>query len=218
MKKCKCGDYIDDYLLNKLSEEDKKEFEEHYFNCEQCFEKMETRAELIAVVKNKGKMIFEAEEKAEEKREVFSFDKVFSFFTPKQWAVATAAVALLLVFFLSVVPLLRKTSPQFVLDEEGRLRGKSIALISPVIDVETTPSEFKWKKLGENAEYKIYFYLNHEPFWTASTKETTLSLPEEIKNIMQAGLKYSWQVKAFSPQGTLIAVSSKVQFEIAPAK
>lgn len=218
MKKCNYDDHIDDYLLNKLNEEDKREFEEHYFNCDQCFEKTEARAELIAVVKNKGKIIFEAEEKTEEKKEVFSFDRVLSFFTPKQWAVATAAAILLLIISLSVIPLLRKTSPQFVLDEEGRLRGESITLISPVIDVDTTPSEFKWKKLGENAEYKIYFYLNHEPFWTASTKETALSIPEEILNIMQPGLKYSWQVKAFSPQGILIAVSSKVQFKIAPAK
>ena len=34
---------------------------------------------------------------------------------------------------------------------------------------------------------------------------------------MTAGKKYSWQVKAFSPQGTLIAVSSRVQFTINPA-
>jgi hypothetical protein len=32
---------------------------------------------------------------------------------------------------------------------------------------------------------------------------------------MIPGEKYSWQVKAFAPDGTLIAVSSRVQFKIA---
>jgi len=35
---------------------------------------------------------------------------------------------------------------------------------------------------------------------------------------MVAGQKYSWQVKAFSPKGTLIAVSSRVQFQVSPAQ
>ena len=43
MKKCKFDDSIDDYLLSKLSEEDREKFEEHYFNCQQCFEKMLAR-------------------------------------------------------------------------------------------------------------------------------------------------------------------------------
>lgn len=211
MKKCKHDEFIDDYLMNRLNEEERGKFEDHYFNCPLCFEKMEARNELISVVKNKGKMIFEAEEKAEEKKEVFSFEKIFSFFTPKQWALATAAAALLLVVFLSVVPFLRKTSPQFVLDEAGRVRGESITLISPPADAKTIPYQFEWKKLGENVEYKIFLYSNNDPLWTASTKETTLVLPEEIKNTLNPGQKYSWQVKAFSPQGALVAVSSKVQ-------
>ena len=37
---------------------------------------------------------------------------------------------------------------------------------------------------------------------------------EDVKNRMQASRKYSWQVKAFSPQGTLLAVSPRVQFKI----
>jgi hypothetical protein len=32
---------------------------------------------------------------------------------------------------------------------------------------------------------------------------------------MLPGQRFSWQVKAFSARGTLIAVSSKVQFQIA---
>ena len=216
MRKCEYEDFIDDYLVNKLDGEEKEKFEEHYFNCHRCFEKMEERVELIAVVKSKGDVIFE-EEKAEDRVQVFSFNKVFSFLTPKQWAFAAATAAVMLVIFLSVVPAWRKTSPHFVLDDKGVVRGETITLVSPVKDAEAQSLQFTWKKFGENVEYKVFLYSGRELLWTASTKETSFPLPEEIERTMQPGWTYSWQVKAFSAQGTLLAASSTVQFTI-PAK
>ncbi|TEU08210.1 MAG: hypothetical protein E3I52_02220, partial [Candidatus Aminicenantes bacterium] len=37
MKTCKCKHLIDDYLFDRLDDEKKKKFEEHYFNCPYCF-------------------------------------------------------------------------------------------------------------------------------------------------------------------------------------
>ena len=218
MKKCNFDNLIDDYLLNKLDEKEKENFEEHYFNCERCFEKMVARDELISVIKNTGHMIFADEERQEEKKEVFSFGKILSFLTPKQWAYAavSVSVALVLLVLLIAVPLQKKTTVQpFILDlEEESLRGDKLRLISPVIDIKTVPSQFTWAPLGDNMEYKISIYFNHHPFWTATTKENTISLPDDVKNRMKTSRKYSWQVKAFSPQGTLLAVSTKVHFKI----
>ena len=52
-------DLIDDYLLNRLNEDEKGKFEELYFNSSHCFEKMLERDELISVVKHKGDLIFQ---------------------------------------------------------------------------------------------------------------------------------------------------------------
>jgi hypothetical protein len=90
-------------------------------------------------------------------------------------------------------------------------------LISPVIDVLSVPSYFEWRKLGEDVEYKIYVY-NGSLLWTASTRDIRIPVPDEVKQQMVAGQKYSWQVKAFSPKGTLIAVSSRVQFQVSPGQ
>lgn len=221
MRKCKFDDLIDSYLLNKLDRKERENFEEHYFNCQACFEKMAERDELIAVVKNKGQMIFADEERQEEKKEVLFIEKILSFLTPRQWAYAAVSVALVIVVLFNVVPLLKKTpQPPFFLDldKEERVRGESISLISPVIDIKTVPSQFMWDPLGDNVEYKISIYFNHQPFWTATTKESTISLPKDVKNRMEASRKYSWQVKAFSPQGILLAVSPKVQFKITSNK
>ena len=69
--------------------------------------------------------------------------------------------------------------------------------------------------MGENVEYTILID-NHELLWSETTKNNYISLPAEIKAKMVPGVKYFWQVKAFSPEGALIAESSKVQFTIDP--
>lgn len=214
MKNCKFNGLIDDYLLGKLNEKKIEKFEEHYFNCEQCFQKAVARDELIAVIKNKGHVIFADEGSREERKETFFVEKIFAFLTPKQWAYATVSMVALLFLCLLAVPLFEKTAPpQFFLDGEDIARGVSISLISPVIDIENVPSQFKWVKLNNDYEYRIYIY-NDELLWSTSTEENAISLPEEVKNKMKANQKYSWQVKAFSPEGTLIAVSPRVQFTI----
>jgi len=214
MKNCKFNGLIDDYLLGKLNEKKREKFEEHYFNCEQCFQKAVARDELIAVIKNKGHVIFADEGSREERKETFFVEKIFAFLTPKQWAYAAVSMVVLLFLCLLAVPLFEKTAPpQFFLDGEDIARGVSISLISPVIDIENVPSQFKWVKLDKAYEYRIYIY-NNELLWSTSTKENAIFLPEEVKNKMKANQKYSWQVKAFSPEGTLIAVSPRVQFTI----
>lgn len=212
MRKCKYEDLIDDYLLNRLSEAERGKFEEHYFNCSQCFEKIEERDEIISVIKNKGYMIFQDEYLAEETKRVPWYDSVVSFLTPKQWALATVTAALFLVVIFSVIPSLKTTSPQFFVNEDV-VRGESITLISPLIDIKAVPSQFKWKSLENDIEYKIYIY-NEKLLWSGTTKESTITLPDEVKKLMTTDQKYSWQVKAFSPEGVLIAVSSRVQFKI----
>ena len=125
---------------------------------------------------------------------------------------AAASACLIFVIVFGVIPNIKTTSPQFFINED-MVRGGSITLISPVFETHIFPSQFEWKKLGENIEYKIYIYDNGNVLWQETTKENFIVLPEKIKKLL-SGEKYSWQVKAFSPEGTLISVSSKVQFKI----
>jgi len=212
MKKCEYEDLIDDYLRNKLSEAETEKFEEHYFNCSSCFQKMTEREELISVIKNKGYEIFQDEYLSEETKKSPWYEPVVSFFTPRQWAWAAASAAVMLIVVLAVIPIMKSSSPQFFINED-LVRGQSITLISPVIDIKTVPSEFKWKNLGKDVEYKIYIYNDHL-LWTGTTKQNSITLPDEVKKLMTTDQKYSWQVKAFSPEGSLISVSSRVQFKI----
>jgi hypothetical protein len=215
MTECKYEGWIDRYLLNRLGEGERNEFEEHYFNCGSCFAKTAERDEIVSVLKRE-RSVFAAEERpAIETRTAAWYDRVAAFLTPKQWALAGAAAALL-VAVLTVTPLLRNTPPEFVMNGEETVRGGSLTLISPVIDIKTVPAYFEWKKLGEDVEYQVSIY-NGNLLWKTSTTDNKVSPPDDVKSRMVAGQRYSWQVKAFSKQGTLIAVSSRIQFTINPA-
>jgi len=211
MRNCKYEKLIDSYLFNRLSEGEREEFEKHYFDCPVCFAQMEEREALISAVKYKGHEIFQDIEQEELPRAPL-LEQITAFLTPKQWALATATAAILLVVALAVVPNLTTSHPEFFVNDD-LVRGGSIKLISPVITVDTFPSEFRWESLGEDVEYKIEIF-NHNLMWSATTTNNHIDLPEDIKNRMDPGEKYSWQVKAFSKEGTLIAVSSRVQFPV----
>lgn len=217
MKKCDFENLIDEYLFDRLDESQKEKFEEHYFNCSQCFEMMEQRSEMIAVINTQGSEIFrDVYAPAKTRRSIL--EPVLAFLTPRQWAMAAVSAALILVVAIGIIPNLKTSSPEFFINDD-LVRGSSITLISPVIDnLHQVPSEFRWQSLGENSEYKLFIYHQEELLWSTTTTDNFVTLSENIKAMMVPGKKYSWQVKAFSPEGTLIAVSSRVQFNFVSSK
>ncbi|MCI4444910.1 MAG: zf-HC2 domain-containing protein [Candidatus Aminicenantes bacterium] len=214
MSKCKFENLIDGYLLNKLSERDREAFEEHYFNCSSCFQKLQERDIILRTIKNHPELLTEEKAEARKPLLVTLRKELAAWFTPRQLALAGITAALFLIIIFALVPRNQAPGPNFSLTDEETVRGSSITLISPVIDMNQIPSSFEWKKLGENVEYQISIF-NHELLWKGTTKENRIVLPQEVKAKMIPGEKYSWQVKAFAPDGTLIAVSSRVQFKIA---
>jgi len=207
MIECKFEDLIDEYLLNTLSEEKRNQFEEHYFNCPACFQKMAERDDMITAIKWKGHEIFSDLMEEEQTRKVAVWDRLFGFMAPRQWALVGVSAALVLVVTFGVIPAIKTQPPQFTLDDH-QTRGQSITLISDSI-----PSRFEWQKMENAWEYTIEID-NHDPLWHKTTNNNFVILPDEIKHKMKVGVAYSWQVKAFSRQGILIAESSKIQFSI----
>lgn len=211
MTTCRYENKIDDYLLNKLDAEDRREFEEHYFNCPSCFEKLEQRQAVIFIIKAQGEELLGSKAspapRPSFKKQVFSSLS----FSPKPVMAFAAAASLCLVAFLGVLPLMKSSSPQFYVNEDV-VRGNSITLISPVISVDEVPTLFMWRPLTDDVEYRIYVY-NGKLLWTESTRESSIALPIRIQAKMKEGQEYSWQVKAFSPEGRLVSVSSLVYFK-----
>jgi hypothetical protein len=217
MKKCKFENLIDDYLLHRIDERQKEAFEEHYFNCSHCFSRMEEKNEMIAAIKAKGDEIFQDVYAPEKIRRTW-LEPVLAFLTPRQWALAAVSAVLILVVAVGIIPNLKTGAPEFFVNDD-LVRSSSITLISPVIEnLDRVPSEFRWQDLGENTEYKLFIYHQEELLWSTATKENFVILSENIKSQLTSDKQYSWQVKAFSPEGALIAVSSRVQFNFLPQR
>ncbi len=214
MKNCFSDEAIDAYLLERMSEEEARSFEEHYFNCPKCFQEVARREELIRVIKTRGAQIFSG---PAPEAPPSPAARVLGFFTPRQWAFVSLTVVALLVIIFAGIPRSRPAPPHFVLDGEDILRGESLTLISPVIDVKGAPASFEWKALEGAAVYKVSLYEGSKLLWSQETRDKQLAVPEDVKSRLLPGRRYSWQVKAFSAQGQLVSVSSRVQFEISPA-
>jgi hypothetical protein len=217
MKKCKYEETIDLYLLNKLSENEKWKFEDHYFNCPSCFQKTVERNILIEAVKTKGADIFAPEAAPQLAERVPWTEKVTSFLTPRQWVTAAVSAALILAVVLAVVPRFKQAPPEFIFTGDQTVRGASIDAVTPAGGLSTAPTYFEWKPLGENVEYRVTLS-NHKVMWTGTTQETKITLPEEFRSKLKAGELYTWQVKAYSQKGTLLAVSRTAQFVITEQK
>jgi hypothetical protein len=215
MRKCLFEDQIDDYLLNRLEGEAKDRFEEHYFNCSSCFARLRERSDVVSAIKTKGAWLFARDHEPERRTWVPALERLTSFMTPRQWVTAAAAAGVILFAVFGALPLMRHQGPQFVLSDSEVVRGRSLTLISPLIDVKSVPGYFEWARLPQAAEYKIFVY-NAQLLWSTITTENKIAVPDNIKQQIVAGEKYSWQVRAFSAKGTLVAVSSRVQFQVVP--
>jgi hypothetical protein len=211
MRKCRFQEKIDPYLLGRLPQDEAQEFEEHYFNCESCFNEMAFRDEVLSVVRQGG--ITPVHEPERERAGLF--DRVIGAFTPVRWATVgvTAAAVLLAVWIL--LPRPGTQQPQFTLSSDQIIRGVTISLISPTVDVARAPEYLEWKPIAGNLEYSVSLS-NGEPLWTATTKQTRVAIPPDVRARMKPGRTYSWQVKAFNADGTLVSLSSPVSFHIIP--
>jgi len=213
MTKCRYEDLIDRYLLDKLKPEEQADFEEHYFICRSCFSKMTERDEIVRILRKEG--VLQAPEPAPAGSALAHADRPFAFFTPRRWAAVGVSVAAVAAAAWFLIPRAGTPPPPLVLSGDETVRGASLAALAPTGDVAGIPALLEWKAAGEDIEYRVTL-AGKIPLMAASTKDTRLALPEDVRARMKAGEKYFWQVQAFKADGTLIAVSGRVRFRVLP--
>lgn len=111
----RCEDFqksevIDDYLLGRLSEEDREAFGRHYFECDRCFEELKFRENLIRVCREHGETLFadvlNEREAARKGRLADILAKLFPRpFWQRRWVYAAVSVVVIVI----LIPLLFST-------------------------------------------------------------------------------------------------------------
>jgi len=57
-EKARLNGMLDDYLIGNLSEPEALEFEEHLFNCDECFQEFRIREQMVYLIRNESDTIF----------------------------------------------------------------------------------------------------------------------------------------------------------------
>ena len=88
------NEIITNYLMGELSEDEAKVFEEHYFQCEACFEELKAAEQAVNLIKQEGHLILNKKSSANKK----FFLPVLS--SPLRWGIAFAASVAALIFLI----------------------------------------------------------------------------------------------------------------------
>jgi hypothetical protein len=207
MSSCGHKNLIDDYLLNRLGEDEKARFEDHFFNCSACFEELKAREEILSVIKHRSGEIFAGglETGVAAPRAAWKW---------RPWLAAAGLIAVAGLSLILFLPHRPESEPVFTLGQEDVMRGEVLELISPGDITGPFPVFFEWKPLSRKARYILFLY-DQELIWSEETDDSRLAVPEEITKLFQPGRTYSWEVKAYSPPGTMITASTRARFRTA---
>ena len=198
------GRLIGGYELGLLSEEEKRQFENHLLQCEYCFLSLYQAAPITNLVREEKLAPSQNAEPQEAK------EKVPIRFFGRKWAFTAASVLTVIIIAFIFVWLKGPGG------EKERLRGHddvSILVISPVGEV-TTLSELRWKPVAGVDSYDVEIFTEAgELVWEGSAKGTHVIPPDSIKEILIPGSTYRWQIKALSAEGEHLK-SQLIRFRI----
>ena len=99
---------IDDYITGKLAQEERDKFDEHCFDCDDCFEELVLREEMVGLIREESDVLFaDYLQKRKAKSENWFSSKLnqfkqLSLSTQPRWLYASAAIAVLIIFGLVV--------------------------------------------------------------------------------------------------------------------
>jgi anti-sigma factor RsiW len=199
MRRCADASRIDAYLRNELSPEEAARFEEHYFDCPECFRELGERSALAEALKEAGPAAFAARVPAR-----------------KSWRWALAAAAAL----LSVAVGLKLFSPrppkpsEITFSGDETVRGASLGIVGPSGALGAAPERLEWRAVSRAAEYSVALEEGASTIWKATTAASSADLPEDIRLKLRAGVAYTWRVRAYTSRGTLVAVSDPAVFTL----
>ena len=93
--KCPGEDFMDSYLLGRISPESMDEFEKHYFECTCCFTRIAERDEVIKLLKRQDVFEERGEKAAEAPGRGSLPGRFFTSARFRRWAVIIAAAAVI---------------------------------------------------------------------------------------------------------------------------
>lgn len=199
MTRCRFEDEIDAYLRGSLDAEGEDRFEEHYFNCPACFRLTAERGTLLEAFRAGGERAFPSRPR------------------PRGipgWAYGAAAAAALLAAVLLFIPHPRPKPRPITFSGDETVRGGGMTVLEAAGSLPAPPVRLAWEPVSSAARYEVVLTSGEETLWQAETKDTAVDLPADLKPRLQEGRVYVWRVRAFAPEGRMLAFSEKTSFTV----
>jgi anti-sigma factor RsiW len=199
MSRCPFEDRIDAYLRNKLPADEAERFEEHYFNCPDCFRETAERSAFLEALRGVGEAPFRARPRP---------DRSW------RWVFAAAAAAGVLAAGILFFPRPRPKPSPIEFSGDETVRGASLAVVGPAGALAAAPERLEWSPVPSAAEYNVALAEGAETLWTAETAETAALIPADVRVRLRSGATYVWRVRAYAAEGRMLAASDPTSFTI----
>ncbi len=205
MNHCQYGRQIDDYLMDRLSGPDRDAYEEHFFNCDECFRSVRDGQALLAAVRAHGRRIFVEVPGRRLPRAGWL----------RHWPYAFAGAAVLFAAWIGLRP--RPSMPDLMpmtAPVSDAVRGAAVVPIAPLGVQSLAPSVLEWKPAGPGTSYEVTL-TGRGLSWSDRTTAGRIELPDAIRALLVPGQEYRWKVRAFAPQGGFLGASDYAVFRLA---
>ena len=90
------------YLTGELSENEAQAFEEHYFQCNNCFRELKATEEAVNLIEQEGNDVLYSQSYADKSIKKKSNQGIFDVIFSKQFGIATSLVVVLIILFLTL--------------------------------------------------------------------------------------------------------------------
>lgn len=197
------NEIIEKYVNGKLSEKEREAFDEHCFNCEQCFRALMFYEETAELIRREGKTVFSDYLIKSDGNKKYNFkdffDQIFRFLTIKPWrtAIAGAGLAVVVLIFILIKPVSEPSRKFETLPYlEGMLsdvsRSESITVLSPEMGgvVKEKPL-FRWEGRKDERVYVIILDNFGNELFRFKTDKNQFTLSEKL----DPGLYY-WKLES----------------------
>ena len=145
-------------------------------------------------------------------------------FFRSSYAIAAVAVALIIIFSVSLYISEHQSAPQLNAGLNNSnpneiMRSQSIRLIGPSGDLKSLPESFRWDVYPGATSYRVELTeVDGTPVWNATVKINVLAVKPEWRSVLHQNKPYNWQVTALDASGKAVASSSREHFRIGTAK
>lgn len=139
---------------------------------------------------------------------------------PRRWALpqwatwASAALAASLgVYLLVRTP----GMPSVPIESEPAYRSTTVALVAPVGDVPTAPTELRWQSVANAARYVVSVSeVDGTELWRSTTDGLRADLPDAVRTAARPARTLHWRVEAVDAAGRSIGEPGTASFSVRP--